>query len=848
MNAQMKEASSAATDKASQEEQRQRLNSLAILEESQASSKVSPSVLTEFAWKYIERDISVVPIAPNSKKPGQWSQDHGWRGMSDWSRFADRLPTQIELDYWDQWPEAGIGVVLGKTSRIVALDKDYDLPAGGDDALNAIIPYSPVAKKGQKGWTKFYRYNGEPSRSFDAAGHRVLDVLSDGRQTVVPPTAHPSGCNYVWLTEETLDNILSVDELPQLPDDFMEQVERVLAPYQTEQDRQYQKKAHAPKDAEDAIGSRTAAGQYYAELNAKALENLDLWVTKLVPHSRRHGDSYRTIATWRACEKPNVGIHPDGIMDWGGNYGLTPIDLVMHANSMPFQQAAEALGNCLPRLADEDWLKNFKVNGVVIGTPLTPGRQQQSQSVQTSPWPNWPQAPQACDANLYRPKSDEEWAKEQESQNQAQEMPEVLLNPPGILGEITSWVLDGAIKPSFPLSLVAAISMVATALAQKVKNETGLRTNLYLVASAGTGNGKDHGRKCFKELFQAADLDDMLAGEDFASGPGLLNAVYRNPKSAFLMDEFGLYMQEASKQKNSPKASVIPTLMRLSTSAGQVMKGTEYADERIRPRKDIQYPCINLLATTTPESIYEALTTADVESGFLNRMLVVDVPAKRFPMVLKESAPPPEGVVAWIKAAQACSDGLRGVMPDNPFLIATTPEAHTVFEELYELAQDHEHGSKPTGKLWARAFEQAVKVALVVACASVPNAIEFSQRLKDGSIKIDQQAAVWACAFVKHAITSLQREAESRMASTEIARIALAVEGVLKKAGPRGKTRSELGRACAKFKDQPPRVQQDVIDMLKVREDVVEHTFPPASGRGKGREAFIHRLHVDPAV
>lgn len=461
--------------------------------------------------------------------------------------------------------------------------------------------------------------------------------------------------------------------------------------------------------------------------------------------------------------------------------------------------------------------------------------------------PPWPQTPQACETNRYRPKSDEEWTKEQENQNQAQEMPELLLNPPGILGEITSWVLDGAIKPSFPLALISSMSMVATALAQKVKSQTGLRTNLYLVASAGTGNGKDHGRKCFKELFQAAGLDDMLAGEDFASGPGLLNAVHRNPKSAFLLDEFGMYMQEASKQKNSPKASVIPTLMKLSTSAGQVMKGTEYADERLRPRKDIQYPCVNLLATTTPESIYAALTTADVESGFLNRMLIIDVPAKRFPMVLKEPAPPPDGVVAWVKAAQACSDGLRGVMPDNPFMIEATPEANAVFEELYELAQDHEHGSKPTGKLWARAFEQAVKVGLVAACASVPNAVEFSQRLKDGLIRIDQQAAVWACAFVQHSISSLQREAESRMASTEIARIALAVEVILKKAGPRGKTHSELCRAYATFKDQPPLVQQDVLAMLKDREDVVEHTFLPASGKGKSRKAFIHTQHVDPA-
>lgn len=213
------------------------------------------SVFAEFAWKYIERGISVVPIAPSSKKPGQYSIEKGWRGMGDWTRFAERVPTELELEHWEQWPDAGIGVVLGKCSGIVALDKDYDLPGNGNDALQALIPYSPVAKKGEKGWTRFYRYNGERSCSFDVNGARVLDVLSDGRQTVVPPTMHPSGLHYTWITEDTLDCLHSIEELPRLPDDFLQQVERVLAPYQTEQDKKHQRKTASPKLDSRAINT-----------------------------------------------------------------------------------------------------------------------------------------------------------------------------------------------------------------------------------------------------------------------------------------------------------------------------------------------------------------------------------------------------------------------------------------------------------------------------------------------------------------------------------------------------------------------------------------------------------------
>ncbi|HEY7825007.1 MAG TPA: AAA family ATPase, partial [Acidimicrobiia bacterium] len=114
-------------------------------------------------------------------------------------------------------------------SGIVALDRDYD--GGVSEILDALIPPSPVRKVGSKGYTAFYRYAGEITRRWSVGGERVLELLSDGTQTVLPPSIHPGTRKpYYW---ETVDDLLSLDldELPVLPSDFCEQVTRALEPY-----------------------------------------------------------------------------------------------------------------------------------------------------------------------------------------------------------------------------------------------------------------------------------------------------------------------------------------------------------------------------------------------------------------------------------------------------------------------------------------------------------------------------------------------------------------------------------------------------------------------------------------
>jgi len=184
-------------------------------------------------------------------------------------------------------------------------------------------------------------------------------------------------------------------------------------------------------------------------------------------------------------------------------------------------------------------------------------------------------------------------------------MPPELLSVPGVMSDCIAWMLRTAHRTQPTLMLGAAISLFATALAGKVRSETGLRTNLYIVASGGTSSGKEHGRTVISEAMAAAGLSDILGGDTIASGQGLLARATAHPRTVFLLDEFGLALSAMrSRNAGSHLAGIVINLMTLYGSTGKVMRGTEYADQGVRPRVDIPYPCVNLFATTTPAQLF----------------------------------------------------------------------------------------------------------------------------------------------------------------------------------------------------------------------------------------------------
>jgi hypothetical protein len=181
-------------------------------------------------WESLNmRGYSIVPIAPGTKRPGFYDPSRSqWRARDGWDQYFHRLMNEQEIEAAESWPACNIGVCLGRLSGVVALDLD----ATGElaDRLLTVIPPSPVQKIGSKGFTRFYRYNGENSRTWSASGDTALELLSDGRQTVIPPSIHPdTGQPYYWAPDSLTD--VDASELPTLPENFADQVAVVLEPY-----------------------------------------------------------------------------------------------------------------------------------------------------------------------------------------------------------------------------------------------------------------------------------------------------------------------------------------------------------------------------------------------------------------------------------------------------------------------------------------------------------------------------------------------------------------------------------------------------------------------------------------
>jgi len=124
--------------------------------------------------------------------------------LSGWQSRA--IPTSDELETWLDSPlasRANIGALTGRVSGIVALDIDGE---GGEFLLNkhahGDLPETWEYLTGG-GRRLIYAFE-EGLRSIKISGdgeHEGLEVLADGRQMVLPPSAHHSGRPYQWVAE-----------------------------------------------------------------------------------------------------------------------------------------------------------------------------------------------------------------------------------------------------------------------------------------------------------------------------------------------------------------------------------------------------------------------------------------------------------------------------------------------------------------------------------------------------------------------------------------------------------------------------------------------------------------------
>jgi hypothetical protein len=315
-------------------------------------------VYNENAPLLVQRGYYPLPTAPvdfkPSKSPVRWIPSlNKFTLLSGWNtRTAPILDPQ---------PGANIGVRCG--GGLVAFD--YDDEEAALAICEAFDP-SPVNKAGQRAWTPFYRADFDvPSEDFfDSNGRKVLQILSTGRQTVIPPSIHPDTKDpYRWTNGKSLYDT-ALTELPLLPRDYRE---RILALGYTAKRTLEPVEKVDPETGEITNGFDDGP---CAELNDVAIKNLSAWVPELNIYEcrRRVGRtaSYEGVAQWRDSTTGktleerdlNLKISGRGIKDFGDDRGYSALDLVMAARSCSLFEAFEWLEQrVLPKRAgiEVDW-------------------------------------------------------------------------------------------------------------------------------------------------------------------------------------------------------------------------------------------------------------------------------------------------------------------------------------------------------------------------------------------------------------------------------------------------------------------------------------------------------------
>jgi|GEM_PF-3497290 len=182
------------------------------------NTKKNPNIFADNSPKYFEAGYGTIPLRPHTKIPA----------ILNWQTRCEAMQTQQQIDsLCSSHADSNIGLPLGAANRVIAIDFDYNVD-GLHDKLNKLLEGSPVKKKGAKGYTALYQYNGEHNKKWFKGGKAIVEVLSTGNQTVIPPSIHPdTGQPYIWLTPDTLLDI-TPEDLPILHDDFIEQVDRLF--------------------------------------------------------------------------------------------------------------------------------------------------------------------------------------------------------------------------------------------------------------------------------------------------------------------------------------------------------------------------------------------------------------------------------------------------------------------------------------------------------------------------------------------------------------------------------------------------------------------------------------------
>lgn len=170
-----------------------------------SSTLKGAQVFLPLATELLALGLCPVLLKPTTKEPvfhsfNRWQIGH--YTSSDLQLPEDKRPLYYSpqvLETWaKEYPGANIGVLTREVPTV-----DIDNP-DAFEIIRHLLPNTPHIKAGARGWSFLYRPSvADPvkrTRRFANGDLVHVEILADGRQTVLPPSVHPDTLKpYTWL-------------------------------------------------------------------------------------------------------------------------------------------------------------------------------------------------------------------------------------------------------------------------------------------------------------------------------------------------------------------------------------------------------------------------------------------------------------------------------------------------------------------------------------------------------------------------------------------------------------------------------------------------------------------------
>jgi hypothetical protein len=750
----------------------------------------------------------------------------------NWTEQPTQSPDELEDGYRDRY---NAGARLGKPSKVgdhylCAVDIDIRDPAYEDEALaqaekllgTKLLRFPTVISGSGKGSRHLYALTETPYRSrklwhsetkmIDDEGKKhwcaEIEFFGTGKQVVIPPSIHPdTGKAYRW--KEPFDK----DQLPTLDED------RLSALLDDDGDDNYSEEDAPP------LGLTITEAREILETLKDWANDRGTWAQTGMALKHEFGDR----AGWRLFDewsKKGMGYDKtENLVQWrsfGRSHRGRPVtmrSLRKEANDR----------NIIEMLDEGTLLPDYAPAGITSKEAI--------------------EIFDEIDAEF---STDEDVRK-----HIIKKIPQHLLTIPGVLDKAVQHYNETCVQsqPQFAVQTALALGSVILGRRHKAKGiGVGNYTSLYLMIVGDTSSGKEFSRTFIRIVLGDAGMLRLMVTEGYASAPGLFSELFHRPRHIFIEDEIG--MRRASNTKSpDPHAeavgkkltSIFGDLEGIVTPPTYSMRGkTKMVIEEERSLS-VQRPAITTLAMTTPDVFYDNLSQAQIEDGFLNRILIVRSPLSKGLSLRQESKATPVELIEWMQDYGMTDDQWEAYDGEEDPLGLTLKESPTKVEpaRVYDLTDEarafereceasfvklfHQH--KPLGlqNIFARSHEIMLRIALIVA---------LSCRKK----RIGREHVKWAYDYVHFYVLQMAEDAASRIGSSPLVRIAQEIFDLLSATGPKGLAQWEIAKKNHRFAKLSTREQEEVLARLTTNKNVREVHVKPA---GRGRKPATRYIHPE---